>query len=209
MSRKTPLKSDKYIKISVWCRARWHKPNRARTRIYRGKISFLSVYPKILLLGKNLKALIENEPKISVILATYFDTKIRRMRIAFLLLLDCSRSASLLLSRSSDYVVGYAEPWQRDLPTAENPTTEKAKAKKCCTCFFLFSKPTTVQGEPATGKSPTYGTNQRFTKVKCGSEHLAKTELSSSRGSPTKNPDCYFPSGSNFRYAPKTAVFAL
>ena len=146
MSRKTPLKSDKYIRISVWCRARWHKPNRARTRIYRGKISFLSVYPKILLLGKNLKALIENEPKILVILATYFDTKIRRMRIAFLLLLDCSRSASLLLSRSSDYVVGYAEPWQRDLPTALNPTTEKANSVVIHLCpirayFFISQNP--------------------------------------------------------------------
>lgn len=51
--------------------------------------------------------------------------------------------------------------------------------------------------------------NQRFTKVKCVSEHIAETKLSSSHGSPTKNPDCYFPSGSNSRYAPKTAVFAL
>ncbi|MBQ3444460.1 MAG: hypothetical protein IJG33_14600, partial [Selenomonadaceae bacterium] len=86
---------------------------------------------------------------------------------------------------------------------------KRLKPKKCCTCFFLFSKPTTVQGEPATGKSPTYGTNQRFTKVKCGSEHLAKTELSSSRGSPTKNPDCYFPSGTCSGYASIAAVFAL
>lgn len=49
---------------------------------------------------------------------------------------------------------------------------------------------------------------QHFTKMKCVSEHSRQNENYPLRRSLTKNPDCYFPSGSISKYASVTVVFA-
>ena len=81
---------------------------------YMQKISVLSVYHRKSFEDFFARRLNENDKTKSVTLATFLDTKIRRIRITFLLLLECSRSTSLLLSRTTSLRLSPAS-W---LPTA-------------------------------------------------------------------------------------------
>ena len=65
------------------------------------KISVLSVYRRKSFEDFFARRLNENDKSKAVTLATFFGLKIRQTRIAFLLPLECSRSASLLLSRTT------------------------------------------------------------------------------------------------------------
>ena len=68
------------------------------------------------------------------------DTKIRRIRIDFLLLLECNRSASLLLSRTTASPASWLPLAILDSATCRLMKTQqqkRLKQKKCCTCFFL------------------------------------------------------------------------
>ena len=91
----------------------------------------------------------------------------------------------------------------------ENQQQKRLKQKKCCTGFFSFFKVNDSSRSCSDWQFLLLQSNQRFTKVKCVSEHLAKMKSFTSLGSPTKNPDCYSPSGSNSKYASVVNVFAL
>ena len=107
---------------------------------YMQKISVLSVYHRKSFEDFLARRLNENDKTKSVTLATFFNTKIRRIRIAFLLLLECSRSASLLLSRTTASPASWLPAAILDSATCRLMKTQqqkRLKQKKCCTCFFL------------------------------------------------------------------------
>ena len=158
MSRKTPWKSDKYIKISVWCCAP-PQAQRGRTHAhYMQKISVLSVYHRKSFEDFFARRLNENDKAKAVTLATFFSLKIRQTKVAFLLLLECSRSASLLLSRTTASPASWLPTAILDSATCRlSGIQQQKRIKQKKMLHLLFPKPTAVQWEPTIGIFPTYG----------------------------------------------------
>ena len=79
---------------------------------------------------KSESLLNENDKPKVVTLATYFDLKIRQMKIAFLLLLECSRSASRLLSRTTASPASWLPAAIQDIATCRLMETQQQKRLK-------------------------------------------------------------------------------
>lgn len=114
------------------------------------------------------------------------------------MLLECSRSASLMLSRTTSL---RSSPASR-LPLAildsatcrllETQQQKRLKPKKCCTGFFSFFKVNDSSMSTRDWQFLLLHNHQRFTKVKCVSEHLAKIKLSALTDHQQKIPTAIF-----------------
>ena len=74
----------------------------------------------------------------------------------------------------------------------ETQQQKRLKQKKCCTGFFSFFKVNDSSRSCSDWQFLLLQSNQRFTKVKCGSEHLAKMKLSAYTDHQQKIPTAIF-----------------
>ena len=127
-----------------------------------------------------------------VTLATFFSLKIRQTKVAFLLLLECSRTRRYCCQGQATASSATPNLDSATCRLLETQQQKRLKPKKCCTGFFSFFKVNDSSRSSSDWQFLLLQSNQRFTKVKCVSEHLAKIKLSALTDHQQKIPTAIF-----------------